>query len=113
MARLTVEQDMKLGSALDQLEDAIKAAHASLKMVRWAQLNVARYVGGILGSELSIKIRAVPLDIEALWGLSQISRKLDVEQSQALLEFLEEHNQKIVDVIMDQEDAGEEEIQDR
>jgi hypothetical protein len=28
MTRLTVEQDMKLGSALDQLEDAIEAAHA-------------------------------------------------------------------------------------
>ena len=31
MVRLTVEQDMKLGSALDQLEDALEAAHASLK----------------------------------------------------------------------------------
>jgi hypothetical protein len=55
MARLTVAQDMKLGSALDQLEDAIKAAHASLKMVRWAQVNVARYVGGIRGSDLMRK----------------------------------------------------------
>jgi hypothetical protein len=100
MARLTIEQDMKLGSALDQLEDAIEAAHASLKMVRWAQLNVARYVGGILGSELNVKIRAVPLDIERLWGLSQISRKLDIEQSRALLEFIEEHNQTILGLVM-------------
>lgn len=51
MAKLTVEQDMKLGSALDQLEDAIQAAHATLKMVKWAQLNVARFAGGILGGK--------------------------------------------------------------
>ncbi|MEK4032099.1 hypothetical protein WOC76_01350 [Methylocystis sp. IM3] len=47
---------MKLGFELDQLEDAIEAAHAFLKMVRWAQLHVARYVGDILGSELNAKI---------------------------------------------------------
>jgi hypothetical protein len=49
MVKLTVEQDMKLGAALDQLEDAIEAAYASLRMVRWAKLNVARYAGGIVG----------------------------------------------------------------
>lgn len=68
MSRLTVEQDVSLGSALDQLDDAIEAAHPSLKMARWAQLNVARYVGRILGSDLNEEIRAVPLDIERLWG---------------------------------------------
>jgi hypothetical protein len=100
MVKLTVEQDMKLGSALDQLEDAIEAAHTSLKMVRWSQLNVARYVGGILGAELSANIRAVPLDAEKLWELAQISRKLRPEQARALYDFVEDHNHKILDVIM-------------
>jgi hypothetical protein len=45
MAKLTVEQNMELGSALDQLEDAIEAAHASLKMVRWAQLKRTPFHG--------------------------------------------------------------------
>ena len=54
MAKLTVEQDMKLGSALDQLEDAIEAAHATLKIVRWAQLSVARFTGGIVGTEIIV-----------------------------------------------------------
>ncbi len=91
---------MKLGSALDQLEDAIEAAHASLKMVRWAQLNVARYVGGILGSELNTNIRAVPLDVERLWELAQISRKTRPEQTRALYDLIEDHNHQILDVIM-------------
>jgi hypothetical protein len=37
MVKLTVEQDMKLGSALDQLEDAIEAAHTSLKMANFIE----------------------------------------------------------------------------
>ncbi len=105
MVRLTVEQDMKLGSALDQLEDAIEAAHASLKMVRWAQLNVARYAGGILGAELNSNIRAVPLDVVGLWELTQISRKERPEQNGALYDFIEDHNRKILDVIMADDDA--------
>ncbi len=105
MVRLTVEQDMKLGSALDQLEDAIEAAHASLKMVRWAQLNVARYAGGILGAELNSNIRAVPLDVVGLWELTQISRKERPEQTGALYDFIEDHNRKILDVIMADDDA--------
>jgi hypothetical protein len=44
---------MKLGAALDQLEDAIEPAYVSLKMVQWAQLNVARYAGGIVSSKLN------------------------------------------------------------
>jgi hypothetical protein len=100
MVKLTVEQDMKLGSALDQLEDAIESVHTSLKMVRWAQLNVARYVGGILGAELNANIQAVPLDVEKLWELAQISRKMRPEQTRALYDFIEDHNHKILDVIM-------------
>ncbi len=100
MVKLTVEQDVKLGTALDQLEDAIEAAHSSLKMVKWAQLNVARYVGGILGAELNANIRAVPLDVERLWESAQISRKLHPEQTRALNEIIDHHNQRILDVIM-------------
>ena len=104
MARLTVDQDMKLGSALDQLEDAIEAAYASLKMVRWAQLSVARYTGGILGPELNKKIRAVPLDVEKLWKLAQIPRKVTQEDTPGLADFAQEHNQKILNVILARED---------
>ena len=68
-------------------------------MVRWAQLNVARYVGGILGAELNANIRAVPLDVERLWELAQISRKLRQEQTRALYDFIEDHNHKILDVV--------------
>jgi hypothetical protein len=107
MVKLTVEQDMKLGSALDQLEDAIEAAHGSLKMVRWAQLNVARYAGGLLGAELNTNIRAVPLDVEKLWELAQISRKLRPEQTRALYDFIEAHNHKILDVIMAHDETVE------
>ncbi len=107
MVKLTVEEDMKLGSALDQLEDAIEAAHTSLKMVRWAQLNVARYVGGILGADLNANIRAVPLEVEKLWELAQISRKVRPEQTRALYGFIEDHNHKILDVIMAHGDKDE------
>jgi hypothetical protein len=100
MARLTVDQDMKLGSALDQLEDAIEAAHASLKMVRWAQLNVARYAGGILGPELNAKIREVPLDVERLWELTRMSMKGEQDGGPALVDFTDDHNQKILDAIV-------------
>lgn len=105
MVKLTVEQDMKLGSALDQLEDALEAAHASLKMVRWAQLNVARYAGGLLGAELNASIRAVPLDVEKLWELAQISRKERSEQTRALYDFIEDHNHKILDILMAHDEA--------
>lgn len=45
-------------------------------------------------------------------GVSQISRKLDVEYSGGLVEFLEQHNQKILNFTMAHEDArDEEEIQ--
>lgn len=104
MVRLTVEQDMKLGSALDQLEDALEAAHASLKMVRWAQLNVARYAGGVLGAEFNASIRSVALDVEKLWELAQVSRKS--EQAGALYDFIEDHNRRILDVIMAHDDAA-------
>ncbi|CAJ0889563.1 hypothetical protein AMST5_03972 [freshwater sediment metagenome] len=100
MVRLTVEQDMKLGSALDQLEDALEAAHASLKMVRWAQLNVARYAGGVLGAEFNASIRSVALDVEKLWELAQVSRTSGNEQAGALYDFIEDHNRRILDVIM-------------
>jgi hypothetical protein len=100
MARLTVDQDMKLGSALDQLEDAIEAAYTSLKMVRWAQLIVARYAGGILGPELNTKIRTVPLDLEKLWDLTRFATKAEQERRRELIEFLEDHNQKILDAIV-------------
>ena len=105
MARLMVDQDMKLGSALDQLEDAIEAAYASLKMVRWAQLNVARYTGGILGAELNTKIRAVPLDIEKLWELAQIPTNVTPGDTQGLAEFSQRHSQKILNVILAHEDC--------
>ncbi len=106
MVRLTVEQDMKLGSALDQLEDALEAAHASLKMVRWAQLNVARYAGGVLGAEFNASIRSVPLDVEKLWELAQVSRKSGSEQARALYDFIEDHNRRILDVITAHDDAA-------
>lgn len=104
MARLTVDQDMKLGSALDQLEDAIEAAYTSLKMVRWAQLNVARYAGGILGPELNTKIRAVPLDVEKLWELAKIPTKAEKEGTSDLVDLIEDHNQRILNVIVAHED---------
>jgi hypothetical protein len=43
-------------------------------------------------------IRAVPLDVEKLWELAQISRKPRPEQALALYDFIEDHNHK--DVIM-------------
>ena len=98
MTKLTVEQDMKLGSALDQLEDAIEAAHAALKMVRWAQLNVARFTGGVLGGDISLKIREAPLDVESLWELTA-TRKADLGKSPALAAFIESHNHTILDLI--------------
>jgi hypothetical protein len=104
MARLTVDQDMKLGSALDQLEDAIEAAYASLKMARWAQLNVARYAGGVLGAELNAKIRAVPLDVEKLWELTKLPTKAEPEDRRGLVDFIEDHDQKILNVILAHED---------
>lgn len=104
MARLTVEQDMKLGSALDQLEDAIEAAYASLKMVEWAQLNVARYAGGVVSPKLNAEIRSVPLDIEKLWELARTQQKITTEETDALSEFVEQHNHKILNIVIQHED---------
>jgi hypothetical protein len=103
MPKLTVEQEMKFGSALDQLEDAIEAAYASLRMVKWAQLNVARYAGGVLGPETNAKIRGAALDVGTLWELAQIPRKVTLEDPRALLDFVEAHNQKIVNIILAEE----------
>ena len=64
-------------------------------MVRWAQLNVARYAGGILNADLNANIQAVPLDVEKLWELAKISRKVRPEQTHALYDFIDDHNQKI------------------
>lgn len=100
MPKLTVEQDMKLGSALDQLEDAIEAAYASLKMVEWAQLNVARYIGGVAAPELNPAIRSISLDVETLWAMARAKRKSASEEADALFEFTEDHNQKILSAIL-------------
>lgn len=104
MTKLTVEQDMKLGSALDQLEDAIEAAYASLKMVEWAQLNVARYVGGVVAPELNAAIKATPMDVEKLWTLVRTKRKRTSEEQSTLFGFIEEHNHKILDIIIEHQD---------
>jgi hypothetical protein len=104
MAQLTVEQDMKLGVALDQLEDAIEAAYASLKMVEWAQLNVARFAGGVVTPKLNAEIRSVPLDIEKLWELARTRRKIATEETDALAEFVEQHNHKILNIVIQHED---------
>jgi hypothetical protein len=103
MAKLTIEQDMKLGAALDQLEDAIEAVYATLKMVQWAQVNVARYAGGVVSPKLNAEIRAVPLDMERLWELAQTPRKRTAEESDALFEFVEHHNHKILNIILQHE----------
>ncbi len=101
MTKLTVEQDMKLGSALDQLKDAIEAACAALKMVEWAQVNVGRFAGSVVAPELNAKIRSVPLDIETLWSLARAKRKSASEEVEALFEFTEGHNQKILNVLIE------------
>lgn len=100
MTKLTVEQDMKLGSALDQLEDAIEAAYASLKMVEWAQINVARFAGSIIDPELNPAIRSIPLDIDELWKLAQRQRRSSPETQDQLFSLIESHNQKILDLII-------------
>jgi len=69
-------------------------------MVRWAQLNVARFTGGILGNEISAKIRGVSLDIERLWELAEISCKVMSSETHALSDFIDSHNHKIIDVIV-------------
>jgi hypothetical protein len=104
MAQLTVEQDVKLGVALDQLEDAIEAAYASLKMVEWAQLNVARYAGGVVTPKLNAEIRSVPLDIVKLWELARTQRKITADEIDALSEFVEQHNHKILNIVIQHED---------
>jgi hypothetical protein len=40
------------------------------------------------------------LDVEKLWELAQISRKLRPEQTRTIYGFIENHNHKILDVIM-------------
>jgi len=104
MAKLTIEQDMKLGAAMDQLEDAIEAAYASLKMVQWAQVNVARYAGGIVSPKLNAEIRAAPIDIEGLWNLARNRSKDANREADTLLEFVEDHNHRILDIIVQHED---------
>ena len=89
MTKLTVEHDMKLGSALDQLEDALAAAYASLKMVQWARLNVARYAGSVVSPELNAQIRSMPLDIEELWALAQANRLNQTDEMEAIYTFSE------------------------
>lgn len=103
MTKLTVEQDMKLGSALDQLEDALAAAYASLKMVQWARLNVARYAGSVVSAELNAQIRSMPLDIEELWALAQANRLNQTDEMEVIYTFSEAHNQKILDIIIQYE----------
>ncbi len=103
MTKLTVEQDMKLGSALDQLEDALAAAYASLKMVQWARLNVARYAGSVVSPELNAQIRSMPLDIEELWALAQANRLNQTDEMEAIYTFSEANNQKILDIIIQYE----------
>jgi hypothetical protein len=101
MAKLTIDQDMKLSSALDQLEDAIEAAYASLKMVYWAQLNVARFAGGTIDSSLNTEIRSVPLEIEHLWRLAQSHRQQPDDETNLVYAFADNHNKKILDIIDD------------
>lgn len=101
MAKLTVDQDMKLSSSLDQLEDAIEAAYASLKMVHWAQLNIARFAGGIIDPALNKEIRSVPLEIEDLWKLAQSHRQQPDDETNLVYAFADRHNKKILDIIDD------------
>lgn len=107
MVKLTEKQDMKLGIALDQLDDALNAAYASLKMVIWAQVNAACFTGGILGDDINSDIRAVPLDVARLWDLARASHKNATGEMQALHEFKDDHSQKIVDVIVAHEDLND------
>ena len=100
MSKLTVEQDMKLDSALDQLEDSIEAIYASLRMAMWGKLNVARYAGGILGSDVNARIRAVPFDVERLWELAEFPNKLADGATLQLSDFIDDHNERIVNVIV-------------
>lgn len=101
MTKLTVEQDMKLGSALDQLEDSIEAAYAALKMVEWAQINVARFAGSVIAPELNPAIRSIPLDVDQLWRLAQTQRRNSSEAQETLFTLIEIHNQKILDLIIE------------
>ncbi len=60
-----------------------------------------------LAPELNANIRAVPLDVERLWESAQISRKLHPEQTRALNDIIEHHNQRILEVIMAHDEAVE------
>lgn len=88
---------MKLDPALDQLEDAVEAAYASLKIVEWAQLNVARCVG----PELNASIRSTPVDLEKLWALVKTKTKESSDDRNALSALIEEHNRKLADIIIE------------
>ena len=104
MAKLSVNNDMKLSSALDQLEDAIESAYASLKMVYWAQLNVARFAGGTIDHSLNIRIKDMPLEIEELWKLAQSHKSNPENEIDLIYDFTDKHNQRILDIIDSFED---------
>jgi hypothetical protein len=53
-----------------------------------------------LGPEVSAKIRAVPLDVETLWELAERSNKLGDKATTHLSDFIEAHNERIVNVIV-------------
>ena len=104
MAKLSINNDMKLSSALDQLEDALESAYASLKMVYWAQLNVARFAGGTINPLLNQKIKDTPIEIEELWKLAQSHRSNAENEIDLIYDFTDKHNQKILDIIDSFED---------
>jgi len=101
MAKLTVNNDMKLSSALDQLEDALESAYASLKMVHWAQLNIARFAGGVIDPSLNHQIKSVPLEIEDLWKLVHANHNSNMADKDSVYSFIDDHNKKILDIIDD------------
>lgn len=104
MAKLSIINDMKLSSALDQLEDAIESAYASLKMIYWAQLNVARFAGGTVDPSLNSQIKDIPLEIEKLWQLVQSHRSNTENEMDLIYDFTDKHNLKILDIIDSFED---------
>lgn len=101
MAKLTIEQDMKLGTAMDQLEDAIEAVYASLKMLEWAQINVARFAGSVVAPELNATIRALPVDVEKLWSLARLKGLKTSDEHDALFGFIEQYNHSIIDIVIE------------
>lgn len=57
---------------------------------------------GHFGGQVNPKIRAVSLDIEGLWELTGVTRKEGSGEAQALSDLIENHNRKIIDIIMAQ-----------